>query len=439
MERRDILRMSLKDIDRLKVINDAIKKRIKQRHAAKLLGLSPRQVKRLVKRVRREGPKGLIHGLRGRSSNHQLDAGLLERALDLVNARYHDFGPTFANEKLKKLHDIHLSTPTLRQGMIREDLWRPRRSRPFHRAWRERRACVGELVQLDGSDHDWFEGRGPRCALLIFIDDATSRILYGEFVPVENTLNLMRAAKVYLQSHGRPLAFYVDRDSIYKINRQATVEEDLRDEQPFSQFSRAMKELDVDMIFALSPQAKGRVERGFQTHQDRLVKELRLAGISTIQQANPFLHKIYIPDHNARCAVPPAESTNAHRPLLPEHRLGQILSLRVERVVANDFTLRFRNQFFQLSEDQPVRVRPKDTVDVEVRLDRSTHVRFKDRYLRFKPVAKRHNAPSAATALLRSLLPRRPSQGPAMSHPWKAASYARMLAKKSNIYQIQTA
>jgi len=436
MKREDILLMSLKDIDRLKVINDTIKKRIKQRHAAKMLGLSRRQVKRLVKRVRRQGPKGLIHALRGRPSNHQLDTGLLEQALGLVKAHYHDFGPTFANEKLCKVHKIVLSTFTLRQGMIQEHLWHPRRPRPFHRAWRERRPCLGELLQLDGSDHDWFEGRGPRCALLIFIDDATSRILYGEFIPVEDTLNLLAAAKTYLLLHGRPLAFYVDKDSIYKVNRQATIEEELRDKQPFSQFSRAMKELDIEMIFALSPQAKGRVERGFKTHQDRLVKELRLAGISTREEANKFLHKIYIPDHNARCAVPPADPANVHRPLLPAHRLDQILSLRVERIVANDFTLRFRKQFFQLLQDQPVRVRPKDTVQVEIRLDGSTHIRFKDHYLHFKPIAKRHpHATSAATLLLRSLLPQRPPRRPPMSHPWKKASYNKMLTRKSKAIQ----
>jgi hypothetical protein len=370
--------------------------------------------------------------LRGRPSNHQLDAGLLPRALTLVKTFYHDFGPTFANEKLAKRHHIHLSTPTLRQGMIQEGLWRSRKHRPFHRAWRERRACVGELVQLDGSDHDWFEGRGPRCALLIFIDDATSRILSGEFVPVEDTLNLLRAARAYLLLHGRPLAFYVDRDSIYKVNRHASVEEDLRDEQPLSQFSRAMQELDIEMIFALSPQAKGRVERGFKTHQDRLVKELRLAGISTMQEANKFLQKIYIPDHNARCAVLPADPTNTHRPLLPGHRLDRILSLRVPRVVANDFTLRFRNQFFQITQDQPVRVRSKNTVLVEIRLDGSTHIRFKDHYLHFTAITKRQRpvAPKDTT-FLRSLLPSSPPRKPPRSHPWKRTSYARMLAQKS--------
>jgi hypothetical protein len=212
------------------------------------------------------------------------------------------------------------------------------------------------LVQLDGSDHDWFEGRAPRCVLLLFIDDATSRILYAEFIPVEDTLNLLRVTRSYLLRHGRPASFYVDKDSIYKINRQATVEEQLRDEQPLTQFTRAMKELDIEVIAAHSPQAKGRVERSFKTHQDRLVKELRLREISTPHEANAFLWKTYIPEHNARFAVEPASPANAHRSLLKSHRLDEILSVRSERTLLNDFTLRFQNQFFQILPEQSIRV-----------------------------------------------------------------------------------
>jgi hypothetical protein len=439
MERQDILIMSVKEIDKLKVIHNVLQKRLKQRQAARQLGISTRQVRRLCKRVRREGNRGILHRLRGLPSNHQLKAGLLQEALEKVKTLYPDFGPTFANEKLKKVHGIVLSTRTLRQEMIQAGLWRPRKHKVKHRAWRERRACVGELEQLDGSDHDWFEGRGPRCVLLIFIDDATGRILYGEFIPVEDTLNLLRAAKAYLLLHGRPLAFYVDKDSIYKINRQATVEEQLRDEQPLTQFTRAMKELGIEVLTAHSPQAKGRVERGFLTHQDRLVKELRLAGISTIEAANRFLREVYIPDHNARCAVEPANRTDAHRPLLPSHRLEEILSIRTERVVANDFTLRFHNRFFQITADQPVRVRPKDKVLAEIRLDGSTHLRLKERYLNFKPLAQRPYKPFYAHKKAPCAVSKTRPYKPPMSHPWKAASYAKMLAQKSKAFQNLTA
>ena len=290
-----------------------------------------------------------------------------------------------------------------------------------HRSWRERRTCVGMLIQLDGSDHAWFEKRGPRCALLIYIDDATGRILYGEFVRAEDTLTLMRTTKTYLLRYGRAIAFYVDKDSIYKINRQASVDEELRGIDPITQFTRAMGELGITVIFANSPEAKGRVERGFRTHQDRLVKELRLAGISTIEKANPFLWNVYIPDHNERCAVEPANRTDAHRPLLKSHHLEAILSLHIDRGVSNDFTVRLNNQFFQILPDQPVCVRPKDKVTVEIRLDGSKHLRLKGRYLNFKNIDKRpykpfyavRKEPVAALGYSNTLCK------PPKNHPWR--------------------
>lgn len=386
--------MSTKEIDTLKIIQDVIEKRMKQHRAGSLLKLSTRQVRRLCGRVRREGAKGLRHGLRGQPSNHQLPSGRLDKALGIVRTTYLDFGPTLANEKLESINKIFLSTSILRRGMIENGLWHPHTQGAVHRAWRERRASVGELVQLDGSDHDWFEGRGPRCALLIFIDDATSRILWGAFIPVEDTLNLLASAKSYLLQNGRPLALYVDRDSIYKVNRQASVDESLRDGQPLTQFTRAMGELGIEMIFALSPQAKGRVERGFKTHQDRLVKELRLAGISSMAEANDFLRRTYIPAHNARFAVMPRSAIDVHRPLLSIHRLDEILSVRRERVVSNDFTLRLENRFFQILPGQVLRVRPHDKVMLEMRLDGTTHIRFKGAYLRFRALTERPPRPN---------------------------------------------
>jgi hypothetical protein len=406
MKREEKVSMNAKDIDRMNVIKAVLEKRIKQRDAAKRLSLSSRQVRRLCRRMKKAGVRGLLHGLRGQPSNHRLGTKELDKGLSYVKKLYSDFGPTFAKEKLLKIHQIDLSISRLRRGMIQKGLWTSGREGERHRAWRERRPCVGELVQLDGSDHDWFEDRGPRCALLIFIDDASSRVLYGEFVTVEDTLNLMGAAKTYLRLHGRPDAFYVDRDSIYKVNRQATVEEELQDEQPLTQFTRAMGELNIKMLFALSPQAKGRVERSFRTHQDRLVKELRLAGISTMEKANDFLQNIYIPDHNARCAVVPASPTNAHKPLLASHCLDEILSQRLRRVLANDFTVRFQNRFFQILKDQPVRIRPQDTLLVERRLDGSLSLRFKDRCLRFKALPTRPIKPCMAPRVQRPARPR---------------------------------
>lgn len=413
------LLLHMRDIDRLKVIKDVLEHRLNKRQAAKQLGLSRRQVIRLCQRVERQGYGGIQHGLRGRPSNHQLAEGLLDRALTLLKEpRYAGFGPTFANEKLLATHKVTLSDSVLRRGMIEAGLWAPRKYAPPHRAWRERRSCVGELVQLDGSDHDWFEGRGPRCVLVLYIDDATSRILYGEFVDVEDTLTLLATTRAYLERSGRPVAFYVDKDSIYKVNRHATIEEELQDSSPITQFTRAMTELGIEVICANSPQAKGRVERSFGTHQDRLVKELRLAGISEKARANQFLWKTYLPEHDAKFALPPANTTNAHRPLLKTHCLDEILSVRKPRVLANDYTLRCQNQFFQVLPDQPVRVRPKQTILVETRLDGSTHLRFKDHYLHFKTILKKP-AP-ALPQEIRDLLskPKAPSR-PALTHPWR--------------------
>lgn len=423
MDSGEIFTMGMREGDRLKVIHEVLEGKLTQRQAGHQLCRSTRQVRRLCRKVHRQGHRGIVHGLRGRPSNHQLKPGLLDEALALVKARYEDFGPTFANEKLDKLHGINISISALRCGMIQDGIWKTKKPKPKHRAWRERRACVGMLVQLDGSDHEWFEGRGPRCVLIIYIDDATSRILYGEFVHVEDTLTLLRTTKAYLLRHGRPIAFYVDKDSIYKVNLQATIEQELRDLDPITQFTRAMEELNIEVIPANSPQAKGRVERGFGTHQDRLVKELRLAGISTMQAANTFLWEVYIPDHNARCAVDPANRTDAHRPLLQSHRLEEILSLRTERTVFNDFTVRFQNRFFQILPDQPVRVRPKNKLLVEIRLDGSTHLRLKDQYLNFKPIAKRPYAPFYEARKRRTAIVKRPkSCKPGKHHPWRSFS-----------------
>ena len=354
--------MTTRELDRLKVIHQVLQRKLSWPQAAAQLARSVRQVGRLCARVRTDGHKGIVHRLRGRPSNHRLPMGRLAKTLALVKTRYPDFGPTFANEKLRERHRVQLSTETLRQGMIRAGLWRPRHRKVPHRAWRPRRACVGELIQLDGSEHAWFEGRGPRCVLLLYIDDATSRLLDGEFVPVEDTLTLLRATKTYLKHHGRPIAFYVDKDSIYQVNRQATIEEQLQDSAPLTQFTRAMAELSIEVIPAHSPQAKGRVERSFGTHQDRLVKELRLAGISDQEAATRFLRRRYLPAHNRHYAVEPANPTDAHRPLLRTHDLGAICSVQTVRTVEHDFTVRLQNRFFQLGPTQPVRLRPKDTV-----------------------------------------------------------------------------
>ena len=416
------LTMSNREIDKLKVIQNTIDKRLTWPQAGEILSLSERQVGRLCAKVREEGNRGIIHGLKGYASNHQLPDGLVDKALGLVKLRYHDFMPTFANEKLFEEHGIKLSVSVLRLAMIKDGIYRLKKHKPKHRKWREPRACVGMLVQLDGSEHDWFEGRGPKCALLVFIDDATSRILYARFITVEDTLNLMQCTKEYLTINGRPVAIYVDKDSIYKINRQASVEEELRDEMPLTQFTRAMGELGVEMIFADSPQAKGRVERGFRTHQDRLVKELRLAGISDMAAANEFLDAVYITKHNTKFAVAPASPVNVHRAPLKTHKLDEILCVKLDRTLGNDYTLRYKNRFLQITAVQEVRIRPGKVVTVEQWLDGSLHVKFKGAYLRYEAIEKRpYKGYYATNSRLLNVTGEsvKGSSIPGKDHPWR--------------------
>lgn len=378
------------EMDRLHVIRQVIDKKLTWKEAAERLDLGDRQVGRLCASVRKHGNRGIMHGLRGRPSNRTLDEDLLSKAMSAIHdPLWEGFGPKFVSEKLAAIYGILLGRETIRRWMIRTGAWNGRRDGPRHRAWRERRPCIGMMVQLDGSPHDWFEGRGPKCTLLVFIDDATGLVQYAVFADAEDTMSLMRATKAYLERFGRPVALYVDKGGVYRVNKPYEDEAD----RPATQFARAMAELGIEVIWAHSPQAKGRVERGFKTHQDRLVKELRLAGISTMTAANEFLLKVYIPDHNARCAVAPREAGDAHRPLRAGHRLDEILSLRETRGVNNDFTVRFESKWLQLLAESSLRLKPKDKVEVERRLDGSLHVRAKGRYVPFKALEKQPYRP----------------------------------------------
>ena len=386
------LNMSDSDIDRLRTIREVIDGRLKWGEAAQVLSLSERQVGRVCARVLEEGNRGILHRLCGRPSNHRLDEELLGKALSaLHDPLWEGFGPAFCQEQLDESCGIELGTTTVRKLMILTHLWQPHRRRAKHRAWRERRRCVGMLVQLDGSPHAWFEGRGPSCTLIIYIDDATSRILYGEFVDEEDTLTLMRTTRVYVRQWGRPVALYVDKDSIYNVNRPPSVEEQLHDADPITQFTRAMDELGIEVILANSPQAKGRVERGFETHQDRLVKKLRLAGISAKEAANKYLREVYIPDHNQRYAVEPAEPVDVHKPLLRSQDLDAILSIQEDRQVHNDSIVRYDNRFFLLAPSHGLR--PRTKVVVQERLDGTFRIVHDGRYLQFEQVRERPYVP----------------------------------------------
>jgi len=382
--------MSSREVDKHHTIRQILEGRLTWAQGAEQLRLSERQVGRLCAKVREQGARGVIHGLRGRPGNRRADLELLGMAMSAVHdPLWEGFKPLFASEKLQECYGIKINRETIRKAMTVTGAWRPKRQGARHRAWRERRARVGLLVQVDGSHHAWFEGRGPKCVLLLMIDDATGRVQYAYFAKAEDTASIMRLVKRYLELFGRPVALYVDKHSIYKVNREANVDEQLRAEQPATQFKRAMEELGIKVIWAHSPQAKGRVERGFKTHQDRLVKELRLAGISEIESANRFLQEVYIPRHNARYAVEPRQAQDAHRPLLASQKLERILSTRIQRVVRNDYTVQFKRRFLQIRAQKPQRVRPGDKVLVETRLDGSLHLLWRGRYLPFKPLSER--------------------------------------------------
>lgn len=378
------------DMDRLHVIRMVIEGRLTWGEAGERMGVSERQVGRLCAKVRREGSRGVLHGLKGRVSNRRLDENVLSGALSAIHdPKWEGFGPSFARDKLRDIQGIKLGLETVRRWMMRTGAWTNRRERPKHRAWRERRPCIGMLVQMDGSEHDWFEGRGPRCVLLVLIDDATGLLQYARFVDSEDTANVMAAVRAYVLALGRPVALYVDKDSIFRVNKAYEDEA----ERPATQFARAMGELGVEVIWAHSPQAKGRVERSFKTHQDRLVKELRLAGISDMVSANEFLEAVYIRGHNESYAVAPADAADAHRPLRASHDLDEILSERHERVVGGDFTVRFETRWLQVLSGGARLVKPKDKVEVERRLDGSLHVRSKGCYVPFKELGKRPYRP----------------------------------------------
>lgn len=340
---RETIAMSHKELDRVGVIRKVADQGLVQREAALQLGLSVRQVKRLVRAFRDRGAAGLVSGHRGRPGNNRIDALVRDQFIELVRRHYPDFGPTLAHEKLTELHGFGYSVETLRAWMIAEGLWQPRKRRQasIHQR-RPRRPCRGELAQIDGSPHAWFEERGPGCCLIVFIDDATSELGALRFVPAETTQAYMETLDGYLTSHGRPVAFYSDRHGIFRVNHPDR-------EGDLTQFSRALKTLDIGAIHANTPQAKGRVERANQTLQDRLVKELRLRSISDIDAANAFLPE-FIADYNRRFAKAPQSAVDAHRPVLHDTReLALILSIHHTRKLSKNLTCQFLNREYQIT------------------------------------------------------------------------------------------
>ena len=407
------LTMSLKERDRLSAIGAVDTGQITQEQAAQQLGISVRQVGRSLTRYREEGDAGLLHRSRGHPSNRRISPEVRARALELIDEHYRDFGPTLAAEKLAERDGITLSKETVRQWMIVAGIHKPKPRKVIHRQWRERRRCFGELVQIDGSEHPWLEGRGEfEPELINAVDDATGRE-FMQFAPSESTEAVMRLLHAYITYHGRPLAIYADLSSIYRTTRNASIEEQLEGIEAETQVGRALRELGIEYIPAYSPQAKGRVERSFRTHQDRLIKEMRLEGICDIDAANRFLKERI---DNARFAVEPASSHDAHRSA-EGFELDAILSHQETRTIMNDYTISYHNTRYQIARDSVVPGLRGGTVIVERRLDGSIHVRFGNRYLSVAelPAArpkvserKTHKASREGTNVI-----------PADDHPWR--------------------
>ena len=416
--------MSTSELTRLTTIERVLAKGLTQAQAAHQLSLSVRQVKRLCRRYRGGGPQALCSTRRGRPSNRRTDPDLVACALELVSEHYHDFGPTFAAEKLLERHALRIDHETLRRAMIAAGLWKPK-ARPNRRTHppRERRPCFGELAQIDGSPHDWFEGRAPKCTLLVDVDDATSKLLALHFTEQETTNDYFELVCQHICQHGLPLAFYSDKYGVFRINVPSGKQREL------TQFARAMEELGIELICANSPQAKGRVERANGTLQKRLVRELRLRNISSIAQANAYLPD-FIADYNAKFAKEPASDTNAHRSAPPLAYIERILSIQHERTVGKNLTVHFENHIFEII--APQLARRLQYAKILVRCDRhgELFIEHHGNALPYRLALEQRRPPMLDAKALETRAPLnrripnpKKAHVPPMSHPWKAPTY----------------
>jgi DNA-binding Lrp family transcriptional regulator len=403
---KDMITLSRRETKRLHIIHQALDKRITQKKAAEIVGLSNRQLRRMLKRVREEGDDGISHRSRGKTSNRRVPIKIKEKALKLFREKYSDFGPTFASEKLLDIHAIKVSKETLRLWLNKESIPYEKRKGRKHRQWRERKHHFGEMVQMDGSHHDWFEGRGPECVLMGYIDDATGTVS-GRFYDYEGTMPAMDSFKRYIKRYGMPQSVYLDKHTTYKSTAKQTVEEELENKKSMSQFERSLSELGVTVIHANSPEAKGRVERLFRTLQDRMVKEMRLVRINSVERANEFLIN-YLPTFNKKFKVKAVSEVDVHQSALPARELDKIFCIREERTVRNDFTIAYNGKLYQIKDA----IKTKK-VTVEERMDGSLHITHRSIDLRYREIKRRlvKENPKAPVLFERRYQP--------PDHPWK--------------------
>jgi len=422
--------MTQPEISRGNIFSKISQKKLTQRKAAEQLGLSERHVSRLYAEFLEFGIVSLASKQRGQPSNHQLPTGLKAQLSEIVTIElYLGFGPTFMREKLHERHGIDISVETTRKLMIQNGVWIPHKKKsPVIHQQRKRRARCGELVQIDGSPHAWFEDRGDLCVLISFVDDATGQT-YGQFFKTETTRAYMVTAWVYFLKYGRPLAFYSDKHSIFRINRPGCLKKDL-----ITQFGRACKELDIDPICANSPQAKGRVERNNQTQQDRLVKELRLEGINTIDKANEYLNNVYWDKFNNQFAVSPASSKDAHRKLLPEHDLEKILSNKQEGTLSKNLEVQCDNVIYQIEQKRPSRCLQRAKVTIIKTLEGEVYIEYNGKNLTFKVFSQQEICGKIIDSKKIGIVFReKKTRTVPFNHPWKQEGRAKT---KMNQYKI---
>ena len=388
---------------------------ITNKEASIRLGIKVRQVQRVKRAVEIYGKQGVVHGAKGKIPNNVTSNTTVKKVTDFFKEKkHHDFGPTFAQEKLSDM-GIDMNPETLRLLMIKKNIWkaRPRRGPEIIHEWRERKECFGELVQFDGSYHDWLENGGEEC-LLAAIDDATSRIVHAVFEDNEGVHAVFRFWWAYMEAYGRPVAIYLDKFSTYKVNHKNAVD----NAEFITQFKRAMNELGVEIICANSPEAKGRIERLFGTLQDRMVKEMRLCDMKECGEANLYIYERYIPDHDRRFSVPAKNPNDVHRLLTDDlkKRLPSIFSVQSRRKVNNDYTIQFKTSWFQLKDTQKTAVYKRDEVIVEERLDESIHIRFKGVYLEYHVLPER---PKRMKVQVVAITTERPTRPVPKDHPWR--------------------
>lgn len=384
--------MNIRDTRRIAILDKLKEKSMKQGKAAGLLGISVRQVRRLLSRYKRDGAKGVIHKLRGLPGNHQADEKILDTALDTIRNKYSDFSIAMAHEKLVKHHGFPYSHETLRVAMIAASMWKPRnKPKLIVHPIRLRRTREGELVQIDGSPHDWFEGRAEYCNLIVFIDDATGKLKYLQFVPHETTIVYMDGLSHYIKANGKPVALYSDRHGIFRVNSKKKGSASIDDEINLTQFARAAEELSIELIFANSPQAKGRVERVNETLQGRLPKEMRLLGINTLEAGNQYL-PTFIEEFNNQFGVAPASPVNAHIPLAPNEILEEILVKKETRIVSKNLSISYGSKLFQITPAERAGGCALVHLKIEVHEDAKEEITLhhKGRLLKYEVVSTTH-------------------------------------------------